>query len=1449
MMLIRRFAIVVSLVVSAIVLMAVGASPALAGTHPFVGSFGSFSNPNGIAVDESSGDVYVADIGTNTVYKFDANGGPTEFSALKSNALTGSGTPAHGFSFPSSLPDTPAAIAVDNSTSPTDPSRDDLYVMDAGHGVIDKFSPSGEYLNQITGFEPATGSSEHELLGLAVDANGTVHVDTVTHNRISGEVPVDEFDDSTANRLVAEQQNETANQEGEGGIPAEQPREDGYAVGPSGDSFLLYGGSCSCTVKLGQQLPGLGELDQAGSGDVAVAADPATGHVYVDDQSSVAEWDTGAMNGSNQLPFSHEGEAAGTLVSRFGSPQPSGSSGQGGIAVDGANGRIYVANPVAGKGEVYVFGSDAPAVTAGAATNAVEETIAPGETEEETATLNGTVNPRGVPTTSCEFEYGVASELGQVPNERYENKVSCEPSGIGSGTSPVSVSAEVKGLMLGQLYRFRLVAENANGSSQSSGLLATLGEGFGIKSFEVSFLNEDGTPDAQAGSHPYELVNNIEFKSHYVRKESNADAPYAREPNGTLKRLAVDLPPGLAGNPNATTKKCRLAQLEISSERKESSEGCPQEALVGGFNATWSSHLSAGDHFSQSVEPVYNMVAPEGVAVQLGTSLAKTDVIINNGVLAGGDYPIQATVINAPAKAPVIDSRLTVLGVVGGKAFLTLPTGCNGPLRSTIAVESYQGEKAETSTVTHNAAGTPVSLTGCSKLKFPPEISVAPDTTDASTSSGLTVDVHVPQTAAFNPEGLAESSLRDTTVALPEGVAINPSGSDGLESCTSEPGALGAGALGSQGDQIGYLGQQELNAEYEPGVKWTTFTPELPSPLAPGTNFCPDGSKIATVKIKVPELEHELEGAVYLAAQNSNPFGSLMALYVVAEDPHSGSLVKFPGEVSLGSTGQIVATFKNIPDQPFENFEMHMFGGERAPLSTPSRCGTYTTKAVFTPWDGNGPVSSESSFDIEHGPHGGPCPGASLPFQPELATGTINNQAGGFSSLTTTMSREDGNQSLQSVSLKMPPGLSGLLTGVELCPEPQADEGLCGPNNLIGETTVSVGVGNDPFSVKGGKVYLTGPYKGAPFGLSIVNPAKAGPFDVEKDTSNPNYDPPCDCIVVRAKIEIDPITADLTIASDNEGPYKIPTILDGIPLQIKHVNVTINRPDFTINPTDCEPLSVTGELHSSEGAISTLQVPFQATNCARLEFKPTFRASTSAKTSRSRGASLHATLTYPKAPQGTQADIRSVKVDLPKQLPSRLTTLQKACLANVFDANPAACPAASKVGSAKAITPILPVPLQGPAYFVSNGAAKFPELIVALQGYGVTIDLHGETFINEKTNVTSSTFRAVPDEPVTSFELTLPEGPNSALAANGNLCAPTTTVLVMQKVKVSSKGRTRTVTRKVRKTVAAKLAMPTAFTAQTGAVIHESTPIGVIGCPKAKKNAVKKDKNGKGRHK
>jgi hypothetical protein len=322
-------------------------------------------------------------------------------------------------------------------------------------------------------------------------------------------------------------------------------------------------------------------------------------------------------------------------------------------------------------------------------------------------------------------------------------------------------------------------------------------------------------------------------------------------------------------------------------------------------------------------------------------------------------------------------------------------------------------------------------------------------------------------------------------------------------------------------------------------------------------------------------------------------------------------------------------------------------------------------------------------------------------------------------------------------------------------------------------------------------IYLTGPYKGAPFGLSIVTPVIAGPFNLGT-------------IVTRASIAVDPSTAQITVTTN-----PLPQIVDGVPTDLREVNAVIDRPGFIFNPTNCDAQAFSGTATSSEGVQAAISSPFGVGSCQSLKFAPKFSVSTSGKTSRVDGASLSAKLTYPNSPPGTEANIAAVKVDLPRALPSRLKTLQKACLSRAFESNPAACPSESIVGHARAITPVLPVPLEGPAYFVSHGGEAFPSLIVVLQGYGVTVELVGTTYIST-AGITSSTFKSVPDVPVGTFELNLPEGKYSALAANGNLCK-------------------------------SKLAMPTAFLAQNGTVIHESTKISVTGCKKKAK------KHGKGK--
>jgi hypothetical protein len=920
---------------------------------------------------------------------------------------------------------------------------------------------------------------------------------------------------------------------------------------------------------------------------------------------------------------------------------------------------------------------------------------------------------------------------------------------------------------------------------------------FGVEDFSMVPEEEGGEVDSQAGSHPFQLTTTLTF---------NQTAEPLRPP-ALPRNLQFELPAGMVGNAQAVPQ---CSELEFQHLTKGDTNTCPVDTALGVAAIT----IDEPENLELVTYPVplFNLTPARGEPARFGFEVIGSPVVLDTSVRTGSDYGVNVSVSNITQLATFLSSTVTFWGVPGEHShdssrgwgclagehwaleshqecapstqtkpppFLTLPTSCTSNFQPSVLGVSWPTKAAPEG---FRFASFPytlkdrferaLGLTGCNQLAFAPSIETKPDVQSGSTPTGLTANVHVPQEVNENPNGLASSNVKDISVTLPEGVSLNPAGADGLEACSES--------------QIGFLGSSSGVAQF--------------SPTLPGS-FCPNASKIATAKITTPLLPNPLEGSVYLAAQNANPFGSLVAMYLVVQDPVSGVLVNLPGEVSLNQgTGQVTATFANNPPLPFENAELHFFGGSRAPLSTPSHCGTYTTQASFTPWSGNAPVSSSSSFQITSGPNGGPCPGT-LPFAPSLAAGSTNIQAGAFTPLSTTITREDGQQNIRSVSLKLPPGFSAIISSITPCPEAQANAGTCGPESLIGHTIVSVGLGGEPYSVTGGQVFLTGPYQGAPFGLSIVNPAVAGPFNLGK-------------VIVRAKLEIDKTTAQAIVTTDPSGPYAIPQILDGIPLQIKHVNVTIDRPGFAFNPTNCSPLSLSGSIASAEGANAPVSAPFQVTNCASLKFTPKFTVQTSGKTSKQYGASLTAKLTYPKGPQGAQANIAKVKVSLPKQLPSRLTTLQKACVAKVYEANPANCPPQSIVGRAKVSTPLLPVPLSGPAYFVSHGGEAFPSLTIILQGDNVTIELVGATSIRK--GITTTTFKATPDTPFSSFELTLPEGKFSALAANANLCQNES-----------------------------KLTMPTELQAQNGALVKQTTKISVSGCPKAKAKKAKK-KKGKG---
>jgi len=913
---------------------------------------------------------------------------------------------------------------------------------------------------------------------------------------------------------------------------------------------------------------------------------------------------------------------------------------------------------------------------------------------------------------------------------------------------------------------------------------------FGLENYALTPEEEGGQPDALAGSHPFQMTTTLAFND--VLGVGGAF------PAGLAKDLRFRWPAGLVGNPTAVPR-CTLQQfLTPPPPGSNGGNECPVESAVGVSIATYNPVGSAGEggeaqsRVLTETEALYNLEPSPGEPARFGFSTPVGSVFIDPLVRSGEDYGITVEVHNITQVPGFLRAQTTVWGVPGDQrhdlqrgtgclrqargekelpcqaleravppAFLSLPSSCPAVAAQTsVQADSWQAAGVFTTPL---STSLPL-LSGCNQLPFTPQITVKPDGSAASTPTGLTVDVHVPQQESLNPHGLAEGDVKDITVTLPEGLTLNAAAGDGLGACSEA--------------QIGY----------------TATSPEGVLQFTPGLGSCPDSSKIANATITTPLLANPLKGAVYLASPQNyasgpreNPFGTLMAVYLVVSDPASGVVIKQAGKVTLSASGQITTTFQNAPQAPFEDAILEFFGGDRAPLATPAHCASYTTSAAFTPWSGAGAaLVSSTPFAITSGPNNSACPGETLPFAPTLQAGATNINAGAFTPFTTTIGREDGQQQIQDVQIQMPPGLSGDLTGIPLCTEEQANTATCPQASQIGETIVSVGLGGDPFTVTGGKVYLTEKYEGAPFGLAIVNPAKAGPFVLQEGRP----------VIVRAKIQVDPHTAQLTVTATS-----IPHIIEGIPLQIKHVNVLINRPGFTFNPTNCSPLSITAIITSNENTSIPLASPFQTTNCASLQFNPKITVTTTGKTSKANGASLTFKLAYPNTPFGTQADIAKVKVDLPKQLPSRLTTLQKACLATVFETNPAACPPASIIGHAKATVPNIPQPLQGPAYFVSHGNEAFPSLTITLQGYGITIDLVGNTLIHK--GITSTTFKQIPDNPLNNFEITLPQGPYSALAANTNLCTPKL-----------------------------KLTIPTALTAQNNTQTHTNTPIHITNCPK-----------------
>jgi hypothetical protein len=898
-------------------------------------------------------------------------------------------------------------------------------------------------------------------------------------------------------------------------------------------------------------------------------------------------------------------------------------------------------------------------------------------------------------------------------------------------------------------------------------------EGFGF-----SILGNSGLTDTQAASHPGAFFVSFHFPSAISLGEGNLVDTYPLE---DVKNIVTDLPVGVVGDALATPT-CPLTDVTNLTETETQ---CPASSHVGTLVLT-----TQGTVYNNL--SIFNVTPEHGYPAEFAVFLPSLNrAVLLYASLVGSGANAHVRVTSAPQPrvlVHVVGISLTFFGnptVINGTPFTSIafaanPSDCEASdFTATMYVNTWrhpgkiesdgQPDLADTENW-KSASSTLPPVAGCEALQFHPSLSFAPEEAhgQADEPSGYDTTLQVPQNE--DPNGLATPPLETTTVSLPVGVAISPAAATGLVGC-------GEGAEG-----IGLESEAESS---QPG-------------------HCPDASKVGTAKVITPLLKEPLEGGVFVAQPSCSPCseaqaekGEVFALYLEVGSPVSGVHVKLRGKVEVGgnghnnglSPGQVRAQFAQTPQQPFSELQLDFNGGPRAPLANPQSCGSFASTAELEPWShAPAPGEREGTPNVTLAPVFAVSGGCGNGFAPSFSAGTADTQAGGFSPFVVTFSRHDGEQDLSGVEVKLPPGLIGKVAGFEQCPEVAANAGTCAtvaPGSRVGTVTASAGSGSEPFW-QSGSAYLTGPYKGGPFGLSVVVPAVAGPYNLGN-------------IVVRAAIYVDPSTAQVTVRSD-----ALPQSVDGVPLRVQTVNVTVGEGDnFTFNPTNCTASSVGATLSSVQGATAPVASRFQAANCASLPFRPVLTAATQGKTSKANGASLSVTLHSGVG----QANIGKVSLELPKQLPARLTTIQKACTEAQFNLNPAGCPEASVIGVGKAVTPLLNVPLVGPAYFVSHGGAAFPDVEFILQGEGVVIVLDGKTQI--KKGVTYSHFETVPDAPISTFETTFPEGRYSVLAtdiptgAKSSLCG-------------------------------LALSLPTTITGQNGAVLSQATKASVTGCAKAK---------------
>jgi uncharacterized repeat protein (TIGR01451 family) len=866
----------------------------------------------------------------------------------------------------------------------------------------------------------------------------------------------------------------------------------------------------------------------------------------------------------------------------------------------------------------------------------------------------------------------------------------------------------------------------------------------GIPGFGMTPYAEDGTAETLAGGHPHVFSVNLSFSTQKL-------GPF--DPTGVgggERDVYTYLPHGMILNPTATPRRCEEVLMEAFA--------CPANTQIGVANIL-TSVLSPQIIRSQ---PVYNLEPAPGKAANFGFVAIVYPVHIEGGVRPG-DYTEMAETRGIPElngkpstgvqlllwgdpSAPSFDeARVSTFGDCPSSPCpvpeqnteaLAMPTSCPeaAPIGEAEAFswEHPSGPPAVRADVMRDANGNEAGMTGCAGEEFNPTLKARPTTNTADSPSGLEVDLEVPQTSSLSQRATAH--LRKTVVTLPEGLVVNPSSANGLSGCSSA--------------QI--------------GIDNATAVPNG-NPVA-----CPDASRIGSIEVDSPLEDHPLLGSIFAATPHDNPFDSLLAIYAVIDDKPSGVLVKLPGKVEADpNTGRLVSTFDNNPQLPFSHFRLSFFGGAHGVLRTPAVCGDYSTTSELTPWsapDSGPPATPQDDYAISAPPSGGSCAG-SLANNPSLDAGVIIPIAAKYTPFVLHLRRPDGSQQISSFTTKLPPGLTGKLAGTAECSDAAlaaagAKTGAaeqaspsCPPSTHLGEVVAGAGAGPSPYYAHG-EAYLAGPYKGAPLSMAVITPAVAGPYDLGT-------------IVVRAALHVDQNSGQITALTD-----PIPSILQGIPLDVRSIDVKLDRPNFTLTGTSCDPSSIDGSLTSTLGQIAPLSSRFQLGECSGLAFKPKLAIRLFGSTTRSGHPALKATVTMPEG----GANIAQASVALPHSEFLDQAHIGTVCTRVQFaagDGNGSNCPAGSIYGSATATSPLVDYTLEGPAILRSS-SHQLPDLVIALHGppsQPIAVDAVGR--VDSVKGGIRTTFEGLPDLPVSSFVLNMQGAKKGLLQNSTNICKET----------------------------------------------------------------------------